>query len=326
MNQSMPETLVVARHAAGITQQDLWMRYFALGGMSQPLELEAIVHNALHTTAHDRDLLVHALNERFSELGRDHPIPYSDEPDSPPEWPIPFGDRDRAADMRDQVALAHGEQAVVRDRRAADRDDQAMDRHDPWPHREAASDRAAAEQDRHHSAADRRHASQDRDAAAEDRVHSARERHELLLDGLTQVYRRESGLLELEREVTKAHRTGMPFVLAFLDVDGLKTVNDSRGHGAGDQLLRQVVDTIRGVVREYDLIVRYGGDEFVCGLGDLRLPAAARRFKVANASLAITCKASISVGLAELQPHESLSHLIARADSMMYEKRAQHEE
>jgi hypothetical protein len=67
----------VARQAAGMSQEDLWMRYFALGGMSQPLELEAIVHNALQTTPHDHDVVVHALNERFSELGRNHPVPYS---------------------------------------------------------------------------------------------------------------------------------------------------------------------------------------------------------------------------------------------------------
>jgi hypothetical protein len=84
MNPPAPDELRLARQALGMTQDDLWMRYFALGGMSQPLELEAIVHDALHTTAHDRDVVVHAINERFSELGRNHPIPYSDTSDAPP--------------------------------------------------------------------------------------------------------------------------------------------------------------------------------------------------------------------------------------------------
>ncbi len=80
MSPSPPDALVVARQASGLSQEDLWMRYFALGGMSQPFELEAIVHSALTTTTHDHDVLVHALNERFTELGRNHPIPYAEEP------------------------------------------------------------------------------------------------------------------------------------------------------------------------------------------------------------------------------------------------------
>ena len=80
MNPSSRDELLVAREASGLSQEDLWMRYFALGGMSQPLELEAIVHSALVTTTHDHDVVVHALNERFSELGRNHPIPYAEDP------------------------------------------------------------------------------------------------------------------------------------------------------------------------------------------------------------------------------------------------------
>jgi diguanylate cyclase (GGDEF)-like protein len=127
--------------------------------------------------------------------------------------------------------------------------------------------------------------------------------------------------LELEREVMRAHRTGKSFVLAFVDVDGLKSVNDSEGHAGGDELLRQVVDTIRGVVRDYDLIVRYGGDEFLCGLADIGLSEADRRFETANAGLAVTRDASVTVGLAEVVPEESLDDLIARADAAMYAQR-----
>jgi hypothetical protein len=79
-----PDELLIAREDAGMSQEDLWLRYFALGGMSQPLELEAIVHNALRTSLHDRDVVVHALNERFSELGRNHPVPYTRESDTDP--------------------------------------------------------------------------------------------------------------------------------------------------------------------------------------------------------------------------------------------------
>lgn len=158
-------------------------------------------------------------------------------------------------------------------------------------------------------------------AAWADRVHSAHERAAMLIDGLTGVHRREPGMLELARDVNKAQRTDSSFVLAFMDVDGLKTLNDSEGHAAGDQLLRHVVDTTRGAVREYDLILRYGGDEFLCGLLDLGLAEAQRRFEMVNASLAVTRGAHVTVGLAELAQGESLEELVARADAVMYAQR-----
>lgn len=60
------------------------MRYFALGGMHSALELQAILYGALSTTPHDHDVIAHALNERFVELGGNHPVPYADDPRSTP--------------------------------------------------------------------------------------------------------------------------------------------------------------------------------------------------------------------------------------------------
>ena len=58
---------------------ELWLRYFALGGMSTPVELEAYILGALRPTGHEHNLVVHAINERHLELGDDHPVPYVDE-------------------------------------------------------------------------------------------------------------------------------------------------------------------------------------------------------------------------------------------------------
>ena len=80
----MIEPLESARRELGLTVSDLWWRYFALGGMSTELEIEAILYEALIATPADRDLLAVALNERFSEIGGDHPIPYSDDPNPAP--------------------------------------------------------------------------------------------------------------------------------------------------------------------------------------------------------------------------------------------------
>lgn len=74
-----PHELEIARNQIGLTISALWMRYFALGGMSTPLELEATLYGALVPDPHDRDLIIVALNERFAELGRGHPIPYPDD-------------------------------------------------------------------------------------------------------------------------------------------------------------------------------------------------------------------------------------------------------
>ena len=229
----------------------------------------------------------------------------------------------RSNEARDDTAEVRDGRAEVRDGRAEARDGRAEARDDRAVGAEAAPYRAEAVRDRREAASDRAHSAADRDAAASDRVVSAGERAVSSIDGLTGAYRRDAGTLELERETARAKRTGQPFVRAFVDVDGLKATNDSLGHPAGDQLLRQVVDTIRANVRSYDLIVRFGGDEFVCGLMDVNMEKAAERFLLVNADLAETQHASVSVGLAELAPDDSVADLIARADEALYREREQ---
>jgi hypothetical protein len=65
-----------ARRDAGLSHGELWWRYFELGGMSTAVELEAFLYGALQPSVHDHDLVAHALNERFVELGGNHPVPY----------------------------------------------------------------------------------------------------------------------------------------------------------------------------------------------------------------------------------------------------------
>jgi hypothetical protein len=81
------DVLEQARRDVGLSIHDLWFRYFALGGMSAALEVEAILFGALRASDHNRDILAVALNERFAELGQDHPLLYScdgiDRPDTP---------------------------------------------------------------------------------------------------------------------------------------------------------------------------------------------------------------------------------------------------
>lgn len=72
-----PDVLEEARAKLGLALEDLWLRYFALGGMCTVMELEAILCGALIGTDIERDRVAVALNERFSELGGDHPVPYT---------------------------------------------------------------------------------------------------------------------------------------------------------------------------------------------------------------------------------------------------------
>jgi diguanylate cyclase (GGDEF)-like protein len=130
--------------------------------------------------------------------------------------------------------------------------------------------------------------------------------------------------VELEREVARAIRSGQPLVVAFLDVDHLKAVNDASGHAAGDQMLVEIASTIRRELRPYDLVIRYGGDEFVCAIAGLDKAAATKRLSRVNAVLArASAHGSVTAGIAELQPDDTLEDIIARADAELYRERQQ---
>lgn len=66
------------RRDAGLSHSELWLRYFEIGGMSNAVELEAFLYGALQPSTHDREVIAQALNERFVELGGNHPVPYAE--------------------------------------------------------------------------------------------------------------------------------------------------------------------------------------------------------------------------------------------------------
>ncbi len=78
MSEPSPDTLDLFRQEADLSRGELWLRYFELGGMSTAFQVEAFLYGALQPTPHDHDVLAHALNERFVELGGNHPVPYAD--------------------------------------------------------------------------------------------------------------------------------------------------------------------------------------------------------------------------------------------------------
>lgn len=233
------------------------------------------------------------------------------------------GERDLTAAQRDRIAEARDKAGRDRDARAAE-----LARAVAEPH---ASLEQQLELVRAQAAADRARAAADRERAALDRANAARERDRLEaelrsahLDELTGAYRREMGQLTLSHEIDRARRSDGRFVVAFVDVDELKLVNDRDGHAAGDRVLQIVVHEVRSRLRSFDPIVRYGGDEFVCGLSGTDLAEAARRFDTIADAIRADAGVGISVGMAALIADETAVQLTERADAAMLKVKARH--
>jgi diguanylate cyclase (GGDEF)-like protein len=232
-------------------------------------------------------------------------------------------ERDRAAALRDRGAEGRDELARLHD--LEDDDDASREDLLSRSRRDrarAAADRAKAADDRARAAADRQEAARERSEALRQRTESANDLRFATTDELTGAWTRRFGLEEVSRELERAHRTGAPLMLAFIDVNGLKQVNDSQGHLAGDRLLQLLGKTLRANIRPYDVIVRYGGDELVCAMPNLSAAEAGARFeRIAAALTAADAKHSITFGLAQAEPADSLEELIARADADLLEAR-----
>lgn len=259
---------------------------------------------------------------------------------------VEVGEREEAADRRDAMAARRDHVAEERDEAAEERDKVAEERDDelveviaevePDLPPEAVEtltdtqistslDRSQAGEDRRSSAGDRSHAEADRMAAAEDRKLGADERQSALFDDLTGVLRRGPGLHQISRELARVKRSGETLVVGFMDVVGLKAVNDSQGHQAGDALIRAAAAALRDDLRPYDTVLRYGGDEFVCSLVGLDEAAVRARLSVMTPVVAddddLSVSVSVTIGLASLQEGDSLEALIRRADADLYRQR-----
>jgi diguanylate cyclase (GGDEF)-like protein len=148
------------------------------------------------------------------------------------------------------------------------------------------------------------------------------------VDPLTDAYNRRFGLSRLSEEFSRAVRAESPLAVLMLDLDHFKAVNDTYGHLVGDRVLRAVAKTCRRVIREGDVLIRYGGEEFLvllpgAGAGDLtelgeRIRRAVGETTVQEGDQRIAI--SVSVGGASYSDDvESASALIARADAALYE-------
>ncbi|HSW40065.1 MAG TPA: GGDEF domain-containing protein, partial [Acidobacteriota bacterium] len=149
-------------------------------------------------------------------------------------------------------------------------------------------------------------------------------------DGLTSLYNR--GYLErvLPQYMDAAHKMNQPLSVVFIDIDHFKKINDLHGHQTGDFVLASVAKILKSVLRESDVVVRYGGEEFVCILPNADERAARRvsdRMRTAIASqppatvsgIAIEVTASFGCATTTAEcPYESHTELLEESDRCMY--------
>lgn len=229
-------------------------------------------------------------------------------------------------DERAGTAVYRDTVADERDRTAAERDEYSRARNTLLPGATEAERRLVDELDQVRAAAavDRARAAADRAAAARERARLEAELRTAHLDSLTGALRRDAGRLSIAQEIDRARRADGRFVIAFIDVDRLKRVNDRHGHAAGDLVLQTVVREVRTRLRPFDTIFRYGGDEFVCGLGGSDLDDVRPRFAAITSAIEKEAGVTISVGLAALAKGDTPDQLIARADTEMMRAKARH--
>ncbi|MCK8683756.1 GGDEF domain-containing protein [Pseudomonas umsongensis] len=147
-----------------------------------------------------------------------------------------------------------------------------------------------------------------------------------LRDPLTDTGNRIAMDQTLQREIELARRHMQPLSLLMLDIDHFKRVNDTHGHGAGDDVLKAVAASIKNQLRNVDMVFRYGGEEFLILLSNTSREAAAlvgERLRCAAQAEDYpadgrTVELTVSLGCSTLLPGESAESLLRRADSALY--------
>jgi diguanylate cyclase (GGDEF)-like protein len=146
-------------------------------------------------------------------------------------------------------------------------------------------------------------------------------------DELTGTLNRRALMAALEREHSRAERSGAACSIAMIDLDHFKRINDTRGHAAGDEVLRELAATVHDTMRATDVFGRYGGEEFLMiVIGDapalaltvmerIRTAVAAKNWSSIAPDLSVT----LSAGVASHRKGETVEQLLHRADLALYQ-------
>jgi diguanylate cyclase (GGDEF)-like protein len=155
-------------------------------------------------------------------------------------------------------------------------------------------------------------------------------RREASRDSLTSLWNHKAILKILERELLRSERDHQPVGVIMVDVDHFKKVNDSRGHAAGDAVLRIIASGIAAMVRPYDSVGRYGGEEFLiiapgCGLGETWELAERVRTHVASCNImagGAPVQVTLSLGVATGESSADFEKALSGADAALYRAKA----
>ena len=152
------------------------------------------------------------------------------------------------------------------------------------------------------------------------------------IDGKTGLLNAATWQREAHTEVTRAVRTSTPLAVAMIDIDHFKSVNDSYGHLAGDAVLAGISAAMRGLLRDYDIVGRFGGEEFAILLPQttaaeardiaerLRIRLARIITPVTDGTESVPLRVTVSIGVAALEDaRRNLDELLAAADAALYE-------
>jgi len=150
-------------------------------------------------------------------------------------------------------------------------------------------------------------------------------------DDLTGLMNRRQVSELMERERHRSIRTGAHFCIALIDLDHFKRVNDSLGHAAGDQVLREFAAEGMRIVRATDALGRWGGEEFMLLMPAAALPHAihgAERLRRSLEELEVhvgtsVVKVTLSAGVVQNEPNESIARMVERADVALYGAKSQ---
>jgi diguanylate cyclase len=149
---------------------------------------------------------------------------------------------------------------------------------------------------------------------------------ELHMDPLTKVYNRKALEKDLKELLEEGKNKDLNLVIAVIDVDNFKQINDTYGHLVGDFVLIKLTQIIKSLIRKQDKIYRYGGDEFIIVFNDANLLQAQKIIekiinKISKTALKYKdniIKVTISVGLAAHQKGDTIDTLIKKADEALY--------
>lgn len=153
-----------------------------------------------------------------------------------------------------------------------------------------------------------------------------------ITDELTQLPNRRAFMRRLEDEVARVQRYGYPLSLILLDMDRFKTINDTYGHPAGDEVLRNFASNILTIFRHHDMVARYGGEEFAVVLPNTDQHGALRALQKVQQRIAANPyhyngetrpMPTFSAGISLYRPGETPGNLIERADKALYEAKRQ---